>query len=79
MKCFGITDIGRKRSVNQDCFGIKKLSDDIYIIAAFDGMGGANGGEIASATAMESFLHFVKPSFVTVVPKRTPPRSFTMP
>ena len=56
MKCFGITDIGKKRSVNQDCFGIKKLSDDIYIIAAFDGMGGASGGEVASATAMESFF-----------------------
>ena len=56
MKCFGITDIGKKRSVNQDCFGIKKLSDDIYIIAAFDGMGGANGGEVASSTAMQCFF-----------------------
>jgi protein phosphatase len=56
MKCFGITDVGKKRKNNQDCFGIHKLSDDCHIIAVCDGMGGANGGEIASAKAMETFL-----------------------
>ena len=56
MKCFGITDIGRKRNNNQDAFGIRMLSEDCYVLAVCDGMGGANGGEIASARALEKFL-----------------------
>lgn len=56
MKCFGITDIGKKRNSNQDCFGIKEISESCYIIAVCDGMGGANGGEIASSKAIERFF-----------------------
>ena len=56
MKCFGITDIGKKRNNNQDCFGIKKLSEDCCILVVCDGMGGANGGEVASSKAVEKFL-----------------------
>ena len=56
MKCFGITDVGKKRNNNQDSFGIRMLSEDCYIIAVCDGMGGANGGEIASSKAIEKFL-----------------------
>ena len=56
MKCFGITDIGKKRNNNQDTFGIKKLSDDCYILVVCDGMGGANGGEVASSKAVELFF-----------------------
>ena len=56
MKCFGITDIGKKRNNNQDSFGIKMLSEDCCLLAVCDGMGGANGGEIASANAIEEFL-----------------------
>ena len=56
MKCFGITDIGKKRNNNQDSFGIRMLSEDCYILAVCDGMGGANGGEIASSKAIEKFL-----------------------
>ena len=56
MKCFGITDVGKKRKNNQDSFEIKKLSEECYILAVCDGMGGANGGEIASAKALERFF-----------------------
>ena len=56
MKCFGITDTGKKRNNNQDAFGIRMLSEDCYVLAVCDGMGGANGGEIASSRALERFL-----------------------
>ena len=56
MKCFGITDVGKKRKNNQDCFALRELSDGCYIIAVCDGMGGANGGEVASGKAIEVFL-----------------------
>lgn len=60
MKCFGLTDIGKKRKTNQDSYQILELSDDCYILAVCDGMGGANGGEIASSLAIEKFFEVCK-------------------
>ena len=50
VKAFGRTDIGRKRSGNQDSI---VLNDKIGLYAIADGMGGHKGGEIASALAVE--------------------------
>ena len=52
----GASDIGRVRSSNQDSFITGKISDSVGFVVVCDGMGGANGGEIASATAIERFL-----------------------
>ena len=56
MLFYGKTDVGKKRSVNQDNFIIKKYSDDVLVAIVCDGMGGANGGNIASAVAADAFL-----------------------
>jgi PPM family protein phosphatase len=47
---YGRTDVGQKRSSNQDTI---VLNDKIKLYAVADGMGGHNGGEIASKLALE--------------------------
>ncbi len=49
MECFGATDTGRVRSSNQDTFRLGELSDTALYAIVCDGMGGPNGGAIASA------------------------------
>ncbi len=46
----GITDVGRIRENNEDCFSILE-GKNIFIVA--DGMGGHKAGEVASRTAVE--------------------------
>lgn len=59
MICFGKTDIGMKRSSNQDAFSVVRLSSDALLCVICDGMGGANGGNIASRTAIDAFSDYV--------------------
>ncbi len=54
MLCIGQTDIGRLRSNNQDAFVCGKLATDVPFAIVCDGMGGANGGNIASAIAIRT-------------------------
>lgn len=49
-----LSDIGRSRTINQDDAGVIQLADNSGVLAyVADGMGGYNGGEIASQTAGE--------------------------
>ena len=52
----GKTDIGKVRSTNQDSFAIKSYSDGVLVAVVCDGMGGVQGGNIASETAVEYFF-----------------------
>lgn len=56
MYFYGTTDIGKKRTVNQDNFRIKEYSPDITVAVVCDGMGGASGGGIASSLAVSAFI-----------------------
>jgi len=55
MLFYGKTDVGKRRSANQDNFTIRKYSDDVLYAVVCDGMGGANGGNIASSMAAGVF------------------------
>lgn len=56
------TDVGNFRKLNEDSLGIYEGDMySIYIIA--DGMGGHNAGEVASKTAVDSILEFIRDSF----------------
>lgn len=53
----GITNVGMKRSHNEDSFFIVE-EEELYIIA--DGMGGHSSGEIASQMAVETVANFFR-------------------
>jgi serine/threonine protein phosphatase PrpC len=47
---FGITDKGRSRASNEDCFAIH---EPLGLVVVADGMGGHNAGEVASRIAVD--------------------------
>ena len=51
MIAFGVTDVGKRRSANQDSFIIDRRSPSTLLAVVCDGMGGAAGGLEASSIA----------------------------
>ena len=50
LRAGGASDVGQLRDVNQDSM---LIGPDVYVVA--DGMGGHQGGEVASALAVDAF------------------------
>ena len=55
MKYSGKSDVGKKRSENQDSFGFYTPDDRSLLAVVCDGMGGAAGGCVASRLALDAF------------------------
>lgn len=57
---FGATDIGRVQTNNEDTFIAQYIWDERHILlAAIDGMGGEDGGEIAAEIAKQSIIKYL--------------------
>src|SRR5580692_4925822 len=54
---WGLTDLGRKRSTNEDAFF---LDDELGLYVVADGMGGHAAGEVASREAVDTLYGMVK-------------------
>ncbi|MCH5250282.1 MAG: Stp1/IreP family PP2C-type Ser/Thr phosphatase [Lachnospiraceae bacterium] len=65
LKSYAITDIGRKRKLNQDFIYLSEEPignlPNVFIVA--DGMGGHNAGDFASRYAVETIVEEIQTSF----------------
>ena len=66
MKVFAKSDIGRAREMNQDAYYASQPSDTVGLYIVADGMGGYNGGEIASALAVTATKDFIENNFAEI-------------
>jgi len=66
MRVFAKTDIGKARDVNEDYFYIPENNENIQLYILADGMGGYNGGEIASNLAVNSLKSYITNNFNTI-------------
>lgn len=58
---FGNTNMGMIRTNNEDAFVVQNIWDEDHILAAaIDGVGGYEGGEVASALARDSIVEYLE-------------------
>ena len=63
MKVFAKSDIGKAREMNQDSYYVSMPSENTGLFIVADGMGGYNGGEIASRLAIISAKNYIENKF----------------
>lgn len=63
IKAYAKSDIGKVREINQDYFYISNSLDSIQLYILADGMGGYNGGEIASKLAVQTAKNYIENNF----------------
>ena len=62
-KAFATSDVGKAREINEDYFYISYPDDEIQLFILADGMGGYNGGEVASKLAVTSAENYILSNF----------------
>lgn len=63
IKAYVKSDKGKIREMNQDYYYISTSLDQIQLYILADGMGGYNGGEIASSLAVETAKKYIESNF----------------
>lgn len=72
MKFYGKTDVGLRRTENQDCFGIYEILPGVTLFAVCDGMGGMAGGATASRLALDTFVQSMREHILPDNPEDDP-------
>lgn len=63
IRIFGKSEKGLVRLTNEDSFRIIELSDEAHLAVVCDGMGGENGGDVASSTAVDRISDMVSSNY----------------
>ena len=63
MKMASKTDKGLQRNTNQDSYAVGELPGEAVWAVVCDGMGGANGGSVASTTAVKSISEQISSAY----------------
>ncbi len=63
IKAYAKSDTGKVREINQDYYYISNSLDEVQLYILADGMGGYNGGEIASKIAVETAKNYIENNF----------------
>jgi serine/threonine protein phosphatase PrpC len=56
LRAYGLTDKGRIRPTNEDCFAVR---EDLGLCVIADGLGGHNAGEVAARLAVDAVVDYV--------------------
>ena len=63
IKAYAKSDKGKVREINEDYFYISTSLDEVQLYILADGMGGYNGGEIASKLAVQTAKNYIENNF----------------
>ena len=63
IKAYAKSDVGKVREMNQDYYYISNSLDEVQLYILADGMGGYNGGEIASKIVVETAKNYMENNF----------------
>ena len=63
IKAYATSDIGKVRENNQDYYYLSDSIDEVQLYMLADGMGGYNGGEIASELAIQTARSYIENNF----------------
>ena len=66
IKAYAKSNKGKVREINEDYFYISTSLDEVQLYILADGMGGYNGGEIASQLAVQTAKNYIENNFKEV-------------
>lgn len=65
------TDVGKARDLNEDSYYVPQNEEELKIFIVADGMGGYNGGEIASSLAIKAVKSYIETNYLSTPKDKT--------